>query len=117
MQLDTSTSNAIVIALHEAISNVIYHAHRNRPHVPFQVCCYLDGDRVEFQLLDEGEPFDLAAVPYLDPTEMRIGGRGVFLMRALMDELSCQPRGEHGNILRMVKFRDRCSHTASHAGP
>jgi hypothetical protein len=24
-------------------------------------------------------------------------------MRALMDELSCQPRGEIGNTLRMVK--------------
>jgi anti-sigma regulatory factor (Ser/Thr protein kinase) len=37
---------------------------------------------------------------------LRIGGRGVFLMRALMDELSCQPRGEGGNTLRMFK---RCT--------
>jgi hypothetical protein len=29
-------------------------------------------------------------------------------MRTLMDELSCQPRGERGNSLRMVKrCRDR----------
>ena len=42
-------------------------------------------------------------MPHLDPAEVRIGGRGVFLMRKLMDELSCQPRGERGNTLRMVK--------------
>jgi hypothetical protein len=33
-------------------------------------------------------------------------------MRALMDELSCQPRGEHGNMLRMVK---RCARSAAEA--
>jgi serine/threonine-protein kinase RsbW len=103
-QLDPSTANAIVIALHEAICNVIQHAHRDQPQAPFQLRCYLTPDRVEIHLLDEGEPFDLAAVPHLDPAEMRIGGRGVFLMRALMDELSCQPRGERGNLLRMVKW-------------
>jgi anti-sigma regulatory factor (Ser/Thr protein kinase) len=69
------------------------------------VQCFLHPDSIEIRLLDEGEPFDLASVPDLNPAELRIGGRGVFLMRALMDELSCQPRGEHGNTLRMVKRR------------
>jgi hypothetical protein len=27
----------------------------------------------------------------------------VYLMRCLMDELNCHPRGERGNALRMVK--------------
>jgi anti-sigma regulatory factor (Ser/Thr protein kinase) len=64
---------------------------------------------VEIHVLDEGEPFDLQAVPQLDPAELRLGGRGVFLMRALMDEISCQPRGQRGNILRMVKRCQRGS--------
>ena len=38
------------------------------------------------------------------PLASRIGGRGVFLMRTLMDELSCERRGTRGNVLRMVKF-------------
>jgi hypothetical protein len=42
-------------------------------------------------------------VPHLDPGEVRLGGRGVFLMRKLTDELSCQPRGARGNVLRLVK--------------
>ncbi len=81
------------------------HAHRGHPEATIQIQCFLHPDRIEVRLLDEGEPFDLATVPHLDPSELRIGGRGVFLMRALMDELSCQPRGEHGNTLRMVKHR------------
>ena len=33
---------------------------------------------------------------------------GVYLMRTLMDELTCRPRGEGrcGNVLRMVKRMD-----------
>jgi anti-sigma regulatory factor (Ser/Thr protein kinase) len=43
----------------------------------------------------------------MNPGELRIGGRGVFLMRALMDEVSCEPciPGQRGNTLRLVKRR------------
>jgi anti-sigma regulatory factor (Ser/Thr protein kinase) len=51
----------------------------------------------------------LNAVPPLDPSEVRVGGRGIFLMRSLMDELSIQPRQGRGNVLRMVKRGTRVS--------
>lgn len=95
--------DAIVLATHEAANNVIRHAHQDRPGAYVQLQCYFETDGVEIRLLDEGKPFDLDAVAPLDPAELRVGGRGVFLMRSLMDELSCQPRGECGNTLRMVK--------------
>ena len=101
--LDKATTHAVVLATSEAASNVIRHAHHDRPQAQLQIECLLAPDHMEVCLLDEGDPFDLAAVPHLDPSEIRVGGRGVFLMRALMDELVCQPRGEHGNALRMVK--------------
>jgi serine/threonine-protein kinase RsbW len=104
--LDQRTTDAVVLALHEAVSNVIRHAHQNDPSAPMQIRCHLSPGLLEIYVLDEGEPFDLAAVPDLDPSELRIGGRGVFLMRSLMDELSCQPRGPRGNTLRMAKRCD-----------
>lgn len=103
---DERTTDAVIMATDEAVNNVMRHAHRDRPEAPIQVQCFLHADSIEVRLIDEGAPFDLAAVPHLDPAELRVGGRGVFLMRALMDELSCQPRGERGNTLRMVK---RCA--------
>jgi serine/threonine-protein kinase RsbW len=108
--LDDKATNAIVMATDEATNNVIRHAHRDRPESPLQIQCFFSTEGIEVHLLDEGAPFDLAAVPHLDPAELRVGGRGVFLMRALMDELSCQPRGERGNTLRMVK---RCRPAAA----
>ncbi len=112
---DEVATNAIVMATDEATNNVIRHAHQGRPEAQIQIQCFPGVSACEVRLLDEGEPFDLAAVPYLDPAELRVGGRGVFLMRALMDELTCQPREERGNTLRMVK---RCCPAApAPAGP
>jgi anti-sigma regulatory factor (Ser/Thr protein kinase) len=102
---DGHTADAVVMATDEAVNNIMRHAHGGHPDATIQIHCVLHPESIEVCLLDEGEPFDLAAVPHLDPSELRIGGRGVFLMRALMDELSCQPRGERGNTLRMVKRR------------
>jgi len=100
---DERATRAIVMATDEATNNVIRHAHSGHPEATLQIQCHFVPEGVEVPLLDEGAPFDLNAVPHLDPAELRVGGRGVFLMRALMDELSCQPRGERGNTLRMVK--------------
>jgi anti-sigma regulatory factor (Ser/Thr protein kinase) len=100
---DRPTTDAIVLAMHEAANNVIRHAHHSDPAAQLQIECHLCSDGIELHLLDEGEPFDLGSVPHLDPAELRIGGRGVFLMRTLMDELVCQPRIHRGNTLRMVK--------------
>jgi len=101
--MDQITIHNIVLAMGEAVTNIIRHAHREKPEASIQICCRLDAETVEILLLDEGEPFDLKAVPYMDPGEMRVGGRGVYLMRMLMDELCCEPLGPRGNSLRMVK--------------
>jgi serine/threonine-protein kinase RsbW len=102
---EAHTTDAVVMATDEAVNNIMRHAHRGHPEANLQIQCLVHADRVEVRLFDEGAPFDLAAVPRLDPAELRIGGRGVFLMRTLMDELNCQPREQGGNILRMVKRR------------
>jgi serine/threonine-protein kinase RsbW len=106
---DRSFAEAILLATNEAVQNAIRHAHRDRREAVVQIQCFPGLDGIEVVVLDEGEPFDLAAVPSLDPAEIRIGGRGVFLMRKVMDELSCQPRPCRGNRLSMVKrFGQHC---------
>lgn len=103
--LDPRTTRSVVLATGEAVSNIVRHAHRGRADAQIQLQCTLRPDALEISLRDEGEPFDIAAVPHLDPAELRVGGRGVYLMRTLMDELSCVPRQDRGNTLRMVKRR------------
>jgi serine/threonine-protein kinase RsbW len=100
---DADVTHAIVLAADEAVNNIIRHAHQDRPDAVVRIECLLLADGMEIRLIDQGAPFDIDAVPYMDPGELRVGGRGVFLMRSLMDELSCERRGEGGNTLRMVK--------------
>jgi serine/threonine-protein kinase RsbW len=102
--LDERATHAVVLATDEAANNVMRHAHHDNPDAPLTIQCLIHPDSLEIRLHDEGAPFDLSAVPQLNPSELRIGGRGVFLMRKLMDELEVQPRGERGNTLRMVKL-------------
>jgi serine/threonine-protein kinase RsbW len=107
---DDRTTHAIVLATDEATNNVMRHAHQGQPDAPVQIQCFIRPEALEIHVHDVGAPFDLDAVPRLDPAELRIGGRGVFLMRTIMDELTCQPREVRGNTLRMLK-RASC-HTA-----
>jgi serine/threonine-protein kinase RsbW len=105
--LERPTLQAAVLATGEAVTNIVRHAHRHLAAAQMQIQFEVQAESIVLVFQDQGEPFDLAAVPYLNPGEIRIGGRGVYLMRALMDELTCQPRGpgQHGNTLRMVKHR------------
>lgn len=101
--LDESSTAAVVLAVNEALSNIIRHAHRDRPETLVHLECLFRPDGIEVRLTDEGDPFDPAGVAVPDPSELRIGGRGIFLMRTLMDELICEQRGPRGNVLRMIK--------------
>lgn len=100
---DPCFCEAIQLATHEALQNVIRHAHAKRVNALLEIQITPLKTGVEVRLLDEGSPFDVAAVPHLDPGAVRIGGRGVFLMRRLMDEVQSERRRPRGNILRMVK--------------
>lgn len=95
----------LVLATAEAVSNIVRHAHRNVTGAKIQVLFQVQPDRVVLSFLDEGAPFDITAVPHFNPAELRIGGRGVYLMRTLMDDLACETRGadQPGNCLRMSK--------------
>ncbi|MSQ96150.1 MAG: ATP-binding protein [Gemmataceae bacterium] len=107
-RLDRTTTHALVIVTGEAVTNIVRHAHQNRPGSQMELHLQILADAVVMTFRDQGEPFDLSAVPDLPPGELRIGGRGVYLMRTLMDELTCAPlaTGQPGNVLRMVKRRE-----------
>ena len=93
----------IEMALHEALANAMIHGNReNSCKRVFVTCrCYMDGE-VSITVLDEGQGFDTSAV--LDPTapEYRLltHGRGIYLMKALMDEVSFE---NGGRAVRMRK--------------
>jgi serine/threonine-protein kinase RsbW len=66
-------------------------------------------ERIKIVITDEGEGFDLSDLP--DPLAeenlLRHSGRGIFLIRAFMDELSMRKISPHGTEVTLVKERGR----------
>ena len=102
--LERSLVHAMVLATGEAVSNIVRHAHRHLPVAELRIQLSLQADGIALCFHDQGEPFDFHSVPQLPPGELRIGGRGVYLLRTLMDEIACGPREDgSGNALRLFK--------------
>ena len=80
----------IETALREALANAIVHGNQEDPHKRVYVACRCTPDgEVSITVQDEGQGFDSNAVQ--DPTtpENRLArhGRGIYLMKTLMDEI------------------------------
>ena len=93
----------IEMALHEALANAVIHGNREDSHkcICITCRCQMDGE-VSITVRDEGDGFDVPVVP--DPTDphrrLLPSGRGIHIMRALMDEVSFE---EPGNVVHMRK--------------
>ena len=96
----------VPVALSEALSNAILRGNRNRPGAQLWVRACIDERELVLEVEDEGEGFDLDACVNdpADPRNLeREDGRGLFLMRALMDRVE-QFRGR-GNVVRLTLRR------------
>src|SRR5215217_4790064 len=72
------------LALTEACANVVQHAGE---HEEYQVDVHIDDSMCRISVTDDGEGFD-PAVAAADETRSPLdGGRGLILMRALVDRL------------------------------
>jgi len=106
-ELDRGTKHALIIVTGEVITNIVRHAHQNRPGAHLEMSLEILPEAIVLTFEDQGQPFDLESVPAMPPGELRVGGRGVYLMRTLMDEVTSKPlsEGQCGNVLRMIKRR------------
>lgn len=89
------------VGLCEALANAMLYGNGHDPAKRVRVEVELDTTRVEVRVVDQGNGFDPTDVP--DPTLPgnleRAGGRGVFLLHKLMDQVEYRGRG---NEVRMV---------------
>lgn len=100
---DAQDAHAITLAVGEAVGNIIKHSYRGRTDRSFVLRCRSDRSALEVSLYDNGEPFDPNLQPLLPPDELRAGGRGLYLMRAIMDEIDYKREGG-SNVVRMRKM-------------
>ena len=86
----------IEIALREALANAVVHGNREDPDKHVEVACRCEADgAVEITIRDQGHGFDSRTIPDPSAPENRMSthGRGIYLMRSLMDEVRFEDRG------------------------
>jgi serine/threonine-protein kinase RsbW len=96
----------VPVALTEALSNAILRGNGEDPGKHVHVRASMTAQRLVMEVRDEGGGFDLERCTR-DPTRPenveREDGRGLFLMRSLMD--SVERYDEEGNVVRLTLNR------------
>lgn len=94
------------VALTEALSNAILYGNREDARKAVRVTADLNGDRLVLEVYDQGRGFNLEECTN-DPTRLenllREDGRGLFLMRRLMDSVEQVSNGH--NMVRLTLRR------------
>ena len=85
----------VEIALREALANAIIHGNHENPRKHVYVRCRCKPDEVSIAVKDEGRGFELNKIA--DPTAPEntgaVHGRGIYLMKALMDQVRFEDGG------------------------
>lgn len=95
--LPPETYHNVLLVLTEAVSNAMAHGNQYHPERPVTVQATIAGREVRMMVTDCGAGFDPTALP--DPLHpdrlLQEGGRGVFLMRHMADEVTFEltPQG------------------------
>lgn len=95
----------VPVALSEALSNAILRGNAEDATKHVRVRATLDREALVVEVEDEGDGFDIDAYAP-DPTTPdqleREDGRGLFLMRELMDGVERVPNGSAGTTIRLT---------------
>jgi serine/threonine-protein kinase RsbW len=86
----------IMIAVTEAVNNAIKHGNQNNSAKNVALSLSFDDNLIKFKVEDEGNGFEYENLP--DPTAPenleKPGGRGIFLMKHLADEVAFHDKGK-----------------------
>jgi serine/threonine-protein kinase RsbW len=98
----------VELALREALANAIIHGNQQDPEKRVVVRCFCQPDRGMLLVVeDEGVGFDPARVP--NPTQaeclLETHGRGLFLMRRMMDSVRISHRGTRITMLKRLESK------------
>jgi len=105
--LPSDRLNDLAVALSEALSNAAIHGNGLDPERKVVITLtVIPRDRAVIEVKDEGHGFDLSRLTDpTDPTQiLATGGRGVFLMRRLVDRVDYE---QGGTLVRLTVGRTR----------
>jgi serine/threonine-protein kinase RsbW len=102
---DDDDRHKISLAVREGVANALYYGNQERPEKLIHLVFEVDAERFIVRILDQGRGFSLDDVPNPLAQEnlLKTSGRGIFLMRAFMDEFDVLRSSAGGAELVMAK--------------
>ena len=102
---DEDDQQRIEMAVHESMINAIWHGNKNDPSKSVWLQFTIHRDRLEIRIRDQGKGFNPNQIP--DPLEsdnlLNVSGRGIFLIRAFMDEFRVENLNGLGTEVTLIK--------------
>jgi serine/threonine-protein kinase RsbW len=99
----------VPVALTEALANAVLRGNRQAADKQVRLKAVVDNAQMVIDVQDEGDGFDLEQFANEDATAehrlYREDGRGLFLMRRLMDRVERFPAVPRGNVVRLTLRR------------
>ncbi|HEY2924107.1 MAG TPA: ATP-binding protein [Candidatus Eisenbacteria bacterium] len=106
-ELDEKTADELTYAVIEAGTNAIQHGNVFAADKSVTFAFHVSAAEVAVRVDDHGRGFDPSKID--DPTDpsnlLDPHGRGIYLMRELMDEVKFETRDDHGTTVRLRKTR------------
>lgn len=91
----------IMVAVTESVNNAIRHGNNSDKSKNVTLSVLVEDNLLRFQIEDEGPGFDHNSLP--DPTAPenldKLGGRGIFLMKHLSDEVKFENNGRRVELV------------------
>ncbi len=91
----------IMISVTESVNNAIHHGNGQDKSKLVSITLLLNDNQIKFAITDQGTGFDYNDLP--DPTAPdnigKIGGRGIFLMKNLADEVHFKEEGREVELV------------------
>ncbi len=103
---EKKTTEEILLAVDEALTNIIRHAYQGKPG-KMTVSVSAADDKIEIILEDQGVKFDPTQVPSPELPRHKPGGLGVHFIRTIMDQMIYDDQGPVGNRLRLIKHKKK----------
>ena len=103
---EKKTTEEILLAVDEALTNIIRHAYQGKPGKMI-VSVRATDDKIEILLEDQGKKFDPTQVPSPELPRHKPGGLGIHFIRTIMDQMIYDDQGPAGNRLRLIKHKKK----------
>ncbi len=97
----------INLVLTEAMVNAIKHANANDPDKMVHVYINITDQDLLIRVFDDGQGFDINSIPPPDFEQLEDRGRGIFIIKQLMDTVKYEQIAG-GNMLEMTKCLRCC---------